>query len=219
MQVQTNFNVVSANTISLTDDDYQRLSFYLHNVNSCVPGLVDQPLRDYKNYFFFSQFTKEEIYFAAIKLKPSLLEGLAFFNTPKPTLELIRPGVLNTHIDLTQKHVLKLSDADRAKGINVTLATQVDRKMLYAPEWMDKNYYIPMANIERRLFGGGSHVSLSVGFGTNTLNQPLRYNPTVNTTVEGFGARDCALVTVFLLVVCAIFYMMYSFAMKSRSSF
>ena len=115
MQVQTNLNVVGGNAISLTDDDYQRLSFYLHNVNSCVPGLVDQPLRDYKNYLFFSQFTKEEIYFAALKLKPSLLEGLAFFNTPKPTLELIRPGVLNTHIDLTQKHVLNLSDADRAR--------------------------------------------------------------------------------------------------------
>ncbi len=106
MQVQTNFNVVSSNSITLTDDDYQRLSFYLHNVNCCVSGLVDAPLRDYKNYFFFNQFTKEEIYFAALKLKPSLLEGLAFYQTPKHTLELIKPGVLNTHIDLTQKHVL-----------------------------------------------------------------------------------------------------------------
>ena len=96
--------------------------------------------------------------------------------------------------------------------------------MLYAPEWMDKNYYIPMSNIERRLFGGGGHVSLSVGFGDfpSTLHRPLN---------TGYGGRadivltpeqqnkECCYIILFLLVFLGVVYFMFSLVMKNSSLF
>ena len=177
---KTTFNVTSANNvITLTNDDYQRLAFYLSSVNCCIPGLVEEPLRSYKNYQSFPHFIKEEIYLAAIRLKPALFEGKAFFLTPGPTLELIQPGVRNTHLAVnnTEKVWINLSHIDRAKGINSDVATKVDSKMLYTPEWLDINYNTPIANIERKLFKR-DHVTVNMNLGSfastnHSLSQPL----------------------------------------------
>ncbi len=212
---KTTFTVASAdNVVTLSNDDYQRLAFYLSSVNYCIPGLVEEPLRSYKNYQSFPPFIKEEIYLAAIRLKPALFEGTAFFLTPEPTLELIQPGVRNTYLDIkTEKTWINLSDIDRAKGINSDFATKVESKMLYTPEWLDINYNTPIANIERKLFEK-DHVTVNLTLGDFTstnysLSQPLNttyYGQRDTLNSQGSPIKDCIFIIVFIAVFGAVCY-------------
>ncbi len=173
--VEREFQVSKTDHANLTNDNFQRLSYYLASIGACFPGVIDKSLTCYDQYYSFSQQTKEAIIIVAAILKPSLLEGKAIFLTTKPMMELIKPGFTNAHLTLTEKTDLTFLDIDRngATGLNFS-NTEVTRKMVYTNEWIDFYYYTPMANLHRALSG---QVAVNTGYhrqGNQNLQCPWK---------------------------------------------
>lgn len=71
---------VTGTTVTVPDNNIARLMYYLHCVNSCIPGFeIPERLRRYQNYYLLSDDDRANVVAHALLLKPEILNNEVFF--------------------------------------------------------------------------------------------------------------------------------------------
>ena len=74
-----------------------RLMFYLHCVGVVLPGIIDDRLRDYKNYHRLCRLDQLKVFQLCETYSPDEVDGKMFFNEPR----LCEPGFSNEFYEIT----------------------------------------------------------------------------------------------------------------------
>lgn len=131
-------------TVSVPNADIGKIMYYL----DCICTVIDyndndiSRYRNYSNWANMSDYEDRLIYLLALTLSPDELEDKVFFEAPA-----LCPTTSNQFYEIGQiRNRLVVAPSIIIGG----RSRQVKKIMAYEPVWMRRNYYEPMARLQRR---------------------------------------------------------------------
>lgn len=135
---------------SVPNDDIAKLSFYLENIGSCIPGAIDAAYIQYKLFGSFSQETKEAIVKICEIMEPSILENNAIKQVNKCDIEATGSDCETAFIPLTERINLSIvNNSEQVAGLNL-VNRQVIKIMIYTENWLQKYYITPLQKMKQK---------------------------------------------------------------------
>jgi len=131
-------------TVSVPNADIAKIMYYL----DCIYTVIDyndndiNRYRNYSNWANMSDYEDRLIYLLALTLSPDELENKVFFEAPE-----LCPTTNNQFYEIGQvRNRFVVAPSIIIGG----RSRQVKKIMAYEPIWMRRNYYEPMARLQRR---------------------------------------------------------------------
>ena len=135
---------------SVPKDDIAKLSFYLENIGSCIPGAIDAAYTQYKLFGSFSQETKEAIVKICEIMEPSVLVNNALKQVNKCDIESTDKDCENAFIAFTERINLSIvNNSEQVAGLNLA-NRQVIKMMIYTENWLQKYYTTPLQKMKQK---------------------------------------------------------------------
>jgi len=143
-------NIEQNTSRSVPNDDIAKLSFYLENIGSCIPGAIDAAYTQYKLFGSFSQETKEAIVKICEIMEPSILENNAIKQVNKCDIEAMGGDDETAFIPLTERINLPIvNNSEQVAGLHLA-NRQVIKIMIYTENWLQKYYITPLQKMKKK---------------------------------------------------------------------
>ena len=129
----------------IANNNMARLMYYLKCVGGVLPGIIDDRLRDHKNYHRLCHLDQLKVFQLCETYSPDELDGKVLFNEPR----LCKPGFNGWFYEITaaQRRHLFVSENVFIAGRRHTV-TDI---MVYEESWVKRNYHDPMCAERDRL--------------------------------------------------------------------
>lgn len=133
-------------TVTLENNVWSHLSYYLNCVNHCLPGLIEDKLCKYDRACFFSQDEHERILHYCTELSPAVMKRYHLFvEISKYEMTILSGDHLNDFlsIQLTER-IQQIAVVPEKMFFFEAKAIAVAQIMVFTSPWDVEHYYTPI---------------------------------------------------------------------------
>ncbi|CAH6420612.1 Hypothetical protein UVM_LOCUS194 [uncultured virus] len=140
----------SAVQVYVASDDQARLMYYLHCVDTCLPGvLTDVRLGRFRDYLYLRHLKQDVVALARVLDPSRIMASHVFVEVPSAA---IRDGLWNDFWKIELAHTVRKGFEDESISLAVAGRTVLAAKrMIFCPQWRSQNYTDPLRHLQNPL--------------------------------------------------------------------
>jgi len=174
--------------VVIPNNHIAKLMYYLNSIHTCADLVISSRLLDFRNHSFLSEVERRDVVIYAHRYRPSVLNGILFFQVPSDSYLL--PHSANNFLELDDATVI--SSFNLPSNVIIVDGAQhiVKRVMIYKFSWINDYFDVPY-----------EHENWRIGLSP----KPGKYVGTVTTTTNRRHGGDVPLWCIGGILCCFIF--------------